>query len=98
MRIGRVLSALTGRAALNGSFAFLTQMLRVPWYGFRNEMYRPSGEICALAMVISPKKRLRSMIGGWSARAAIGAVRVPSATRVRAKHFIRASREGEPEF
>src|SRR6516164_9191250 len=66
-RIGRVASLLTGRAALNGSPAFFTQMFRVPLYGFRNDKYCPSGEICAPAIWISPKNAARSIIGGcWA--------------------------------
>src|SRR6516165_6906910 len=66
-RIGRVASLLTGRAALKGSPAFFTQMLRVPLNGFRNDRYCPSGEICAPAIWISPKNAARSIIGGCCA-------------------------------
>src|SRR5437899_4891399 len=62
--IGRLVSAVIGRALSNASSARFTQMLRVPLNGFRNEMNRPSGEICAPAISGSPKKSSRSMIGG----------------------------------
>src|ERR1700757_144738 len=66
-RTGRVVSLLIGRAALKGSPAFFTQMLRVPLYGFQNERYCPSGAICAPPIGISPKNAARSIIGGCSA-------------------------------
>ncbi len=69
-RTGRVVSLLIGRAALKGSPAFFTQMLRVPLYGFKNERYCPSGDICAPPIWISPKKAARSIIGGCSPTAA----------------------------
>src|SRR6185437_10339901 len=88
----------TGRAALNGSSAFLTQILRVPLYGFGNDRVFPSGEICAPPIVISPKKRLRSMMGGWSARTMQGEPRIASATAVAARFFMTASQAGERQI
>src|ERR1700730_17411185 len=51
-------------------------------------MKRPSGEICAPAMAISPKKRLRSMMGGCSARTAMGAAAPTIAATVNINSFI----------
>src|ERR1035438_4610604 len=53
-------------------------------------MKRPSGEICAPAIAISPKKRLRSMSGGCSARTTIGATAPSSAAMVNINCFIPA--------
>ena len=62
--MGRFVSAVTGFAALKGSWVFLTQMLRVLLSGFRKAMYFPSGEICAPEISGSPKSNSRSMTGG----------------------------------
>ena len=62
----RFVSALIGFAAAKGSSAFFTQMFRVPLYGFRNEIYFPSGEICAAVIFTSPKNASRSISGGSS--------------------------------
>src|ERR1700730_10506874 len=51
-------------------------------------MKRPSGEICAPAIAISPKKRLRSMSGGCSAGAASGAAAPTSPATVNINSFI----------
>src|SRR5579871_169074 len=67
MRIGRCVSALIGRAALNGSSTRLIQMLRTPLYGLRNVSHFPSGEIWAPLICTSPKNAVRSTSGGWSA-------------------------------
>src|ERR1700722_5888025 len=53
-------------------------------------MKRPSGEICAPEIAISPKKRLRSMSGGWSACAAMGAAPPTIAATVNVNAFIPA--------
>src|SRR6202034_3655442 len=52
---------------LKGSPAFFTQIFLVPLYGCRNEMYWPSGEICAPVIRASPKNEFRSIIGGCCA-------------------------------
>src|SRR5215813_11483035 len=62
--IGRFVSFVSGRALSNGSSVFLIQMFRVPSSGFRNEMNRPSGEICPPEISGSPKNSSRSRIGG----------------------------------
>src|SRR5450631_3572115 len=53
-------------------------------------MKRPSGEICAPAIAISPKKRLRSMSGGCSAIAIMGAATPSNAATVNINGFIPA--------
>src|SRR5258708_7288377 len=65
--MGRLVSLVTGRAALKGSAASLTQMLRVLFNGFRKAMYLPSGESCAPEISGSPKNSSRSIIGGSAA-------------------------------
>src|ERR1700693_4682865 len=51
-------------------------------------MKRPSGEICAPAIAISPKKRLRSMSGGCSAGTAMGGAAPTTAATVNIHSFI----------
>src|SRR5258708_39098588 len=51
-------------------------------------MKRPSGEICAPAIAISPKKRLRSMMGGCAAGTATGAAAPTMAATVNINCFI----------
>src|SRR4026209_2998255 len=61
---GRLLSAVRGLAASNGSSVRLTQILRVPLKGFTNAMNFPSGEIWAPEISGSPKNNSRSIKGG----------------------------------
>src|SRR5712692_4946741 len=62
--MGRLVSALMGFALSKGSSRRLTQMLRVPSSGFKNEIQLPSGESCAPEISGSPNSSSRSMIGG----------------------------------
>src|SRR5882724_5959614 len=62
--MGRLVSVVSSRAALNGSSAFLTQTLRVSFQGLRNAMYLPSGEIWAPAISGFPNRSSRSIRGG----------------------------------
>src|ERR1019366_3212260 len=61
---GRLASVVNSRAALNGSAAFLTQILRVLFHGFKKARYFPSGEICAPAISGLPNSSSRSISGG----------------------------------
>src|SRR5579871_6252491 len=67
--IGRLGSAVTGLAESNGAPAFFTQMLRVPFSGFTNDINFPSGDSCAAEISGSPKMSSRSMMGGCCATA-----------------------------
>src|SRR5690349_6999972 len=62
--IGRFVSVVSRRAALNGSSTPLTYILRVFFHGLRKEMNFPSGEIWAPAISGSPKNKSRSIMGG----------------------------------
>src|SRR3954467_12406031 len=69
---GRLMSLVISFAAVHGSLTPFTQMLRVSLYGLRNEMYFPSGDICAPEISGLPKNSSRSMSGGslpvWAGR------------------------------
>src|SRR5215211_488332 len=65
--MGRLVSAVTGFAFVNGSAVFFTQTLRVPLKGLIKAMKAPSGEICAPTISGSPKNNSRSIIGGLCA-------------------------------
>src|SRR5690349_22539420 len=74
---GRFVSLVMSLAAVQGSLTRFTQMLRVSLYGLRNEMYLPSGDICAPEISGLPKNSSRSMSGGslpLCAGATVGAV------------------------
>src|ERR1041384_4688871 len=88
--MGRLVSAVTGFAALKGSSVFLTQMLRVLLSGLRKAMYFPSGEICAPEISGSPKNNSRSMSGGRCACVAGGRM-YGSVARIQKTWFIRIS-------
>src|SRR5689334_3493221 len=75
---GRLVSLVMSLAAVQGSLTRFTQMLRVSLYGLRNEMYLPSGDICAPEISGLPKNSSRSMSGGslpLCAGATVGVVR-----------------------
>src|SRR5689334_1242589 len=75
---GRLVSLVMSLAAVQGSLTRFTQMLRVSLYGLRNEMYLPSGDICAPEISGLPKNSSRSMSGGslpLCAGATVGAVK-----------------------
>src|SRR2546423_4700153 len=63
--MGRVVSAVIGRALSNGSSARLTQTLRVPLNGLIKAMNLPSGDIWAPTISGSPKNSSRSIKGAW---------------------------------
>jgi hypothetical protein len=62
--IGRLLSVVSRRAALNGSPTAFTYTLRVSFHGFRKAMNWPFGESCAAAISGLPKINSRSIRGG----------------------------------
>src|ERR1041384_535412 len=75
---GRLVSLVISLAAVHGSLTPFTQTLRVSLYGFRKEMYLPSGDIWAPEISGLPKNSSRSMIGGslpFCAGASAGALK-----------------------
>src|SRR5262245_32295445 len=65
--IGRFVSSVSGMAALKGSVARLTQMLRVSLYGLIKAINCPSGESCAPDISGFPNSNSRSIKGAFCA-------------------------------
>src|SRR5438067_6555111 len=62
--MGRLVSVVSSRAALNGSSTPLTKMLRVFFQGFSNARNLPSGESSGFTISGLPKISSRSIRGG----------------------------------
>src|SRR6185369_5334721 len=95
---GRFVSLVISFAEVHGASTGFTQTFRVSLYGLRNEMYFPSGEICAPEISGLPKKSSRSMSGGslpfWAVRAgALVAMAIASAQRVETVRMLHPLRE-----